>query len=491
MTQDSAAAHAPLQLTRDQMQALGEQALAMVIDHIEGLREQPTTTTLPRAEAVRRLHTPLPEAPTPPQELLDLLAREVFPNAFRADHPRFYAFVPSPSNFVSAVGDFLTSGHNVFSGHWLASSAASQIELTVLDWLQRMCGYPAGAGGIFVSGGSMANLSAIVVARETRLGGHDPQSVVYCSDQTHSSMSKGLRVLGFGKAQRRMVATDAQFRLDVSALEAAIAADRANGMRPFCVVANAGTTNTGAVDPLPALADLCAREGLWLHVDGAYGAAAALHPRGAAALEGLGRADSITLDPHKWLFQPFEIGCLLVRDAALMKQTFRVEEDDHADYLADVSRHIQEEVNFFERGIQLTRSFKALKLWLSLRTFGVAAFRDAVQVGFDVADFAQRWLEASGKWEIVTPSQMGIVTFRWRGDGLSAEAIDALTARVVDRLRADGYATVMSTLLRGRPALRLCPIHWDARTDEMQATLELLTRFATEESLRLTEAVSD
>lgn len=481
----------PLQLSRAEMQALGEQALAMVIDHMEGIRDQPTTPSLTRREAAQRLHTPLPDEPTAPRELLDLLAREVFPHTFHADHPRFYAFVPSPSNFVSAVGDFLTSGHNVFSGHWLASSAAAQIELTVLEWLQAACGYPAAAGGIFVSGGSMANLSAIVVAREARLGGHDPQSVVYYSDQTHSSMSKGLRVLGFSAAQRRMVGTDAHFRLDVAALEAAIAADRANGKRPFCVVANAGTTNTGAVDPLGELADLCAREELWLHVDGAYGAAAVLHARGKAALAGLERADSITLDPHKWLFQPFEIGCLLVRDARLMQQAFRVEEDDHADYLADISRHIQQDVNFFERGIQLTRSFKALKLWLSLRTFGLAAFRDAIQVGFDVADFAQRWLDASGRWDIVTPSQMGIVTFRWRGDRQSDAEVDALTARVVDRLREDGYATVMSTLLRGRPALRLCPIHWDATTAEMATTLELLTRFAEEESQRLTAAVSD
>jgi glutamate/tyrosine decarboxylase-like PLP-dependent enzyme len=480
MTSDTAIGHAPLQLSRAEMQALGDRALAMVIRHYEERRAHPTTTTISREEASRRIHTPLADAPTPPSELLDLLAADVFPNAFLADHPRFYAFVPSPSNFVSAVGDFLTSGHNVFSGHWLASSGASQIELTVLDWLQRACGLPAEAGGIFVSGGSMANLSAIVVARETRLGGHDPQAVVYYSDQTHSSMSKGLRVLGFGKAQRRMVATDAAFRLDVSALEAAIVADRANGMKPFCVVANAGTTNTGAVDPLPELADLCTREGLWLHVDGAYGAAAALHPRGAAALVGLDRADSITLDPHKWLFQPFEIGCLLVRDALLMKEAFRVEEDDHADYLADVSRHIQEDVNFFERGIQLTRSFKALKLWLSLRTFGLAAFRDAIQVGFDLADFAQEWLVGSGQWDIVTRSQMGIVTFRWRGRGATDAEVDALTARVVDRLRADGYATVMSTMLRGRPALRLCPIHPAATRDEMTATLEMLTRFADE-----------
>lgn len=471
---------APLQLSRADMQALGEQALAMVIDHFETIREQPTTTTITRDEAVRLLHAPPPEAPTPVGDLLDTLSQHVFTNAFRADHPRFYAFVPSPSNFVSAVGDFLMSGHNVFAGHWLASSAASQIELSVLEWLREACGLPEGAGGVFVSGGSMANLSAIVVARETRLGGHDPLSVVYYSDQTHSSMSKGLRVLGFGKTQRRTVATDASMRMSIASLEAAIAADRANGMRPFCVVANAGTTNTGAIDPLEPLADLCAREGLWLHVDGAYGAAAVLHPRGAAALTGLGRADSITLDPHKWLFQPFELGCLLVRDARLMQQAFRVEEDDHADYLADITRHIQEDVNFFERGIQLTRSFKALKLWLSLKTFGLAEFRRGIAVGFELADFAQEWLGTSGKWEIVTPSQMGIVTFRWRGAGLRAEQIDTLTARIVDRLRADGYATVMSTMLHGRPALRLCPIHPAATREEMQATLALLTRFAEE-----------
>lgn len=468
----------PLQLTRAEMQALGDRALQMVIDRHEQVRAMHTTQSITRAEAERLLHAPLNEAPEPIDGLLDILGRDVFPNAFKADHPRFYAFVPSPSNFVSAVGDFLASGHNVFSGHWLASSAASQIELTVLDWLRSACGYPAEAGGVFLSGGSMANLSAIVIARETRLGGHDMNGVVYYSDQTHSSMSKGLRVLGFAKHQRRAVATDAAYRLDVAALEATIAADRANGLRPFCVVANAGTTNTGAVDPLPALADLCAREGLWLHVDGAYGAAAVLHPRGAAALTGLGRADSITLDPHKWLFQPFEIGCLLVRDARLMKQAFRVEDDDHADYLADIVPHIQQDVNFFERGIQLTRSFKALKLWLSMRAFGLSAFRDGIQVGFDLADFAQEWLIASGKWEIVTPSQMGIVTFRWKQAGLSDAEIDSLTARTVDRLRLDGYATVMSTTLRGRPAMRLCPIHHGATTTEMATTLERLTRFA-------------
>ncbi len=458
------------------MQALGERALAMVIDHFETNRDAPTARTLSREDTVRLLHTAPPEEGTPIDVLLDTLAQHVFPNTFKADHPRFYAFVPSPTNFVSVVGDFLMSGHNVFAGHWLASSAASQIELTVIDWLRQACGLREGAGGILVSGGSMANLSAIVAAREARLGGHDMRAVVYCSDQTHSSMFKGLRILGFGRDQRRAVATDEQFRLSVPALEAAIAADRAAGRLPFCVVANAGTTNTGAVDPLEELAALCAREGLWLHVDGAYGAAAALTERGKAAMPGLGLADSITLDPHKWLFQPYELGCLLVRDARHLQQAFRIDDDDHADYLADVSRHIQQDVNFYDRGVQLTRSFKALKLWLSMRAFGLAEFRRAILVGFEMADAAEAMLREDPRWEIVTPAQMGIVTFRWRDDALTAEELDARQQQVVDLMRADGYALVMSTMLKGRPALRLCPIHPGTNEGEIRETIARLVR---------------
>ena len=466
---------APLQLSRAEMETLGARALEMVIRHFETLRDQPTATPRSRDDTMAALHTPPPEQGTPVAELLDLLGREVFPYGFHADHPRFYAFVPSPTNFVSVLGDLLTSGHNVFAGHWLASNAASQIELTVLDWLRQACGLPESASGIFVSGGSMANLSGIVCAREAKLGGHDPTAVVYYSDQTHSSLSKGLRILGFSREQRRMVATDEQYRLSLPALEAAMAEDRAAGRRPFCVVANAGTTNTGAVDPLGPLADLCAREGLWLHVDGAYGAAAVLSDRGREILTGLERADSITLDPHKWLFQPYELGCLLVRDARLLVQAFRVDEGDHPDYLADVSRHIRADVNFFDRGVQLTRSFKALKLWLSMRAFGLAEFRRAIDVGFEMAELAEAELRADARWEVVTPAQLGIVTFRWRDESRSDAEVDALLARVVDRMREDGYALVMSTMLKGRPALRMVPIHPGARAEEIRETIRRLT----------------
>ncbi|HXD23756.1 MAG TPA: aminotransferase class I/II-fold pyridoxal phosphate-dependent enzyme [Gemmatimonadaceae bacterium] len=475
---------APLQLSHDEMHALGAKALDLVIRHFETNRANPVAVTIPRAQTERMLRTALPETPTPVGELVDILARDVFPNALKSDHPRFYSFVPSPTNFVSVVGDLLISGHNLFAGHWMAASAAGQIEINVIDWLNELVGYPKEGGGILVSGGSMANLSAVATAREAKLGGPNDRAVVYCSDQTHSSMAKGLRILGFRAEQKRTIATDDGFRLSVRALETAIAEDRAAGRIPFCVVANGGTTNTGAIDPLGPVADICAREQMWLHVDGAYGAAAVITKRGRAALAGLERADSITLDPHKWLFQPYELGCLLVRDADVLRNAFRVDDEDHADYLEDVVRHVQHDVNFYECGIQLTRSFKALKLWLSMRAFGLGEFRRGIELGFEMADHAERTLRAAGTWEIVTPSQMGIVTFRWRDASKSPAQIDAITRATVDLMREDGYALVMSTALAGRPVLRLCPINPGTDRGEIEETIRRLARFSVEASTK-------
>ncbi len=454
--------------------------MEVAVRHFETLRDLPVSTKmLSREDTEAMLRTPIPRTGEDPSQLIQLLVDKVFGPPLHSDHPRFYAFVPSPTNFVSVAADLLASAHNVFMGHWMASATASQIELIVIDWLKELCGLPAAGGGIMVSGGSMANLCAVATAREAILGGPDERGTLYCSDQTHSSLAKGVRLIGFKREQRRTVPTDGQLRLSIPALEAMIAADRAAGKRPFCVVANGGTTNTGAVDPLGELADLCAREGLWLHVDGAYGAAAVITDRGRAALEGLHLAHSITLDPHKWLFQPYELGCLLVRDASTLRDAFELAHDDHADYLADVTRHIQGEVNFYEMGPQLTRSFKALKLWMSLRTFGLDAFRRAIDVGFDMAEEADRLLRADARWDVVTPGQMGVTTFRWRGDGsLPAERIDAITARVVDDMRNDGYALVMSTALQGRPVFRLCPIHPGTNADEIAETIRRLTAFA-------------
>lgn len=480
-------ARLPLTLTGPEMRALGARAMELVVRHFESGRDDPVSRQIRRSEAESLLRTPIPLEGTPSDQLLDDFEHKILPNITHTDHPRFYAFVPSPTNFVSVVGDLLSTGYNIFAGHWLSSSAAAQVELIVLDWLKELCGFPVTGGGVLVSGGSMANLSAIAVAREVRLQGPDPRAIVYCSDQTHNSLAKGLRILGFRREQRRTIATDGALRLSMSALESAIAEDREAGRIPFCVVANAGTTNTGAIDPLPELADLCARDGLWLHVDGAYGAAAVITARGSAALDGLDRADSITLDPHKWLFQPYEVGCLLVRDAAHLRATFRIDDDDHAEYLSDVRRDDGDEVNFFEQGIQLTRSFRALKIWLSLRAFGLDEFRRAIDSGLDLAEHAEQQLRRDRRWEVVTPAQLGVVTFRWRGEApaatTSAAREDRVIPRIVQRMIADGYALVMSTSIGARPVLRLCPMHPGTNAAEIDETIARLTRFAEEESV--------
>lgn len=485
MANHTSAAAAPLlQLSREEMRELGYGVVDAIVAHLTGIRDETVSVQRTRAELDARLGTDFPERPTPASEVLDLVRREVFTAITRVDHPRFYAFVPSPGNFVGAMADALAAGFNVFAGHWLAASSAGAMELQTIEFLRQACGLPEGAGGLFVSGGSMANLSAIAAARAARLGEHDPSAVVYLSDQTHNSLAKALRTLGFDTEQVRTLPADEHQRLDLAALEQAIAVDREAGLTPFCVVANAGTTNTGAVDPLRALSAICRREGLWLHVDGAYGAAAVLAPRGREALDGLDLADSITLDPHKWLFQPFEIGCVLVRDLRHLLAAFAVHPEDHASYLKDIKRLVEQEVTFYEYGPQLTRSFRALKLWMSLRTFGVAAFREAIDRGIALAEEAERLLRADPHWDVVTPAQLAVVTFAPRRPDLSPDAANALTQQMVSRLIADGYAMVTTTQIGPRVVLRFCLIHPDARLDEVAETLRRLAAFSSETAPR-------
>lgn len=311
-----------LQLSKDEMRQLGYRVVDQLVEHFENLASKPAMRVSPRAELETKLREPLPEQPAPVDALLEQLQRDVWSNIGNIQHPRFFAFIPSPSNFVSVMADALAAGFNPFAGNWLEGAGTSQIELVTIDWLREMCGLPETAGGLFVSGGSMANLTALMTACRAKLDGRSENAIVYFSDQTHSSIEKALRISGFAREQIRKLPSDDAFRLQIKSLRQAVAQDRADGKQPFCVIANSGTTNTGAVDPLNDLADLCAQEDLWLHVDGAYGAAACLTERGKKLLAGIERADSLSLDPHKWLFQPFEIGCVLVRDARLLKKPF-------------------------------------------------------------------------------------------------------------------------------------------------------------------------
>jgi glutamate/tyrosine decarboxylase-like PLP-dependent enzyme len=465
---------ARLELPPETMRALGHRVVGLVVDHLSHLATRPVVgPRATRSELEARLGGAMPAGPRDPGQVLAQVEREVLGPIMHLDHPRFFAWVPGPSNFVGALADLLAAGFNIFAGTWLEGAGPAQVELATSDWLRDLCGLPAGAGGLFVSGGSMANLTALAVARRVRLADGVAGAVCYASDQTHSSVDRALRLLGFGPEQVRRLPSDEAFRLPVAALRRAVEEDHAAGRRPFCVIASAGTTNTGAVDPLPELADLCEAGGLWLHVDGAYGAAAALAPAGRARLGGLGRAHSVALDPHKWLFQPYDTGCVLVREARWLPETFRI----LPEYLQDIQGGAGE-VNFCDLGLELTRRFRALRLWMSLQVFGVDAFRAAVTRGLALAERAEALLRERPGWEVVTPAQLGVVTFRRAPAGVEPAAADRLVEHLVQAVIGDGFAMLSSTALRGRPVLRLCTINPRTTATDLEATIERLEQLA-------------
>jgi aromatic-L-amino-acid/L-tryptophan decarboxylase len=457
---------ARLELSAEEMRRLGYRVVDLLVGHFAGMRDAPVGAKKEPGELLGRFPQDPPESATDPHELLARLENDVFPNNLHVDHPRFFAFVPGPGNYISTMADALASGFNVFNGTWLGGSAAAAMELAVIGWFRRFCGFAETAAGLFVSGGSAANLTALHTARSTKLGDRIDNATIYFSDQSHYSIERALRVIGFAREQFRKIPSDDSFRLPMETLREAIRADREAGLRPFCVVANAGTTNTGAVDPLPDLADLCVAEGLWLHADGAYGASSVICERGRKKLAGLERVDSLSLDPHKWLFQPFECGCVLVRDATQMKSAFQL----MPEYMRDVHRNTAE-TNPADYGIQLSRGFRALKVWLSINTFGFAAFRDAVTRGFELAEFAETELRRRRNCEILSPAEMAIVAFRFGKD-------DALQTKLVDRMLRDGFAFLTSTTLKGRTALRLCTINPRTTEQDIVQTIDRLEKFA-------------
>jgi glutamate/tyrosine decarboxylase-like PLP-dependent enzyme len=455
-----------LVLSVEAMRALAERAAELVIARLEGLREEAPWRGATRAALEPLLREPPPEQGRDPVAVLERAVRDVLPVAARVDHPRFFAFVPSAPTWPGVVADFLAAGFNTFQGTWLGSAGPSQLELVVIDWFRQWMGYPTGAGGLFTSGGSAAILDALVAAREYH--GAPERPAIFMSDQGHSALERAARIIGVRPDGIVRIPADDGFRLPVGALRQSVAQARARGYAPIAVCANAGTTNTGAVDPLAEIAAFCAQERIWLHVDAAYGGFAVLCERGRELLRGLELADSISLDAHKWLFQPFEAGCLLVRDIARLERAFSIQPD----YLQD-TRLGMEQVNFADRGLQLTRSFRALKVWMSIQTFGMAAFRRAIAHGIELADRAGDYVRESDTLEMLSPPSLGILCFRVRpaGSALAAASLDQLNERVQASVIESGTAMLSSTRLRGVYALRLCIMAHHTTWADVRATL--------------------
>jgi glutamate/tyrosine decarboxylase-like PLP-dependent enzyme len=449
-----------LSLEPEELRRLGYGVIDRLVEHYAALDGKPPVPTPDPGWSPANV-PPCPDGPTDPDEALAFLFDEVLARAQYTSHPRFFARIASPSNPLSVLADLAGAGVNVFAGGWIGGAGASAVELAVLEWLRGWMGLPEGSEGVLVSGGSVGTLTALGAAAHARAN-QRPLATGYISAHTHSAVARAWRTLGFAPEHLRVLAADADQRMPVAATREAIAADRAAGLEPFAIIATAGTTSTGAIDPLTALADLAEREQLWFHVDGAYGAPSRLVD--PAPLNGIERADSLVLDPHKWLFQPYEIGCVLMREPGLLERAFSLD----GVYLRDT---MSTDVQFRDRSPQLTRGSRALKLWLSLRVFGLDAFKAAIARGIALAELAEAILRERDGWEVVTPAQLAVVTFRRDGP-------DELTDRMVTAAVAEGFTAPSTTIIDGRPVARLCTINPRTTDEDIRLTIERLERFA-------------
>ena len=463
--------HDPLALDPETMRRLGYRTVDLLVDRLM-TPARPVPATGDRAQMIRNLGGPPSEHGQSFESLLESVASDVLEYYGRPDHPRYLAFIPGSATWPGALADFIASATNIQVDSWHESPGPTALETTVIDWMKSWMRYPEAAQGILVSGGSAANMTALACAREVRAGPMSDDVVAYVSDQAHSSLARAARILGFRPTQLRVLPTDLRLRMRPDALAQAIVADVAAGRRPLFVAASAGSTNTGAIDPLADIATVCAEHSVWLHVDGAYGAFAALTAEGRSALRGIEQADSITLDPHKWLFQPFECGALLVREGRALRDAFEI----IPDYLADTAA-AETEVNYSDMGMQLTRSTRALKMWLSIRFFGLSAFREAIQHAMDLARRAEDRITKSDAFELMAPASLGVVCFRRRlPESADDPQVERVNRALVESLETAGDAFISSTRLHGRYALRLCILNPSTSAADVDFVLDRLER---------------
>ena len=464
-------------LDAEAVRRLGYRAADLVAEHRAGLLQRPVFGKL--GTAAKFFDEPLPEEGSSTEDLLAAVRTHVLPYAFGNSHPRFFAFINATADPLGTVADYLASAMN--SNCWGGDHASIHVERRVVAWLAEILGLPATAEGILTSGGSLANFTALATARaavspgvrEDGFAGTRP-IVVYASDEVHNCVDKAIDLLGIGWKQLRKIATDERYRIRVDLLKHTIAADRAAGLRPAIVVGNAGTVNTGAIDPLDELADLCAAEGLWFHVDGAYGALASISPTLRPLFRGLGRADSVAADPHKWLYVPYEAGAALVREPGRMAEAFR----RPAPYLVhDPDSPLVGPVSFNERGPELSRGFRALKVWMGLKRHGRRAYAAAVEHDIAMARFLADEVRGRPDLELMAEPTLSIVGFRYRPAGVTSEDdLARLNRRVVNRLVGSGGFFVAPTLLKGRTALRAAIVNFRTTEDDLRALADETAR---------------
>ncbi|WP_291159949.1 pyridoxal-dependent decarboxylase [Ensifer sp. SSB1] len=452
------------------------------IDHLGRVRERPVWRPLPEEiEALYR--APVPDRPMPLEDVYRQVKDTVLAYPMGNIHPRFWSWYMGSGNFTGALGDFLaaTQGSNLGGGR----HAAALVDQQVVGWLRDMIGLPETASGTLVSGGSVANLVGLTVARNVMAGIDLREEGVaalkqpmrfYASDQVHSCHRKAVETLGLGNKALRRIPTDSRYRIDLEALRAAIAEDRALGFRPACVIGTAGTVNSGAVDDLTALAAIAAEEELWFHVDGCIGALVAIAPGNAWRVKGIERADSVALDPHKWLHAPFEVGCALVRDRTKHRETFAVSPE----YLQGMSRGIASGQWLYEFGFQTSRGFAALKVWMALMEHGVAKFGRLIDQNIAQAAWLSDLVRSQPPLELVTEPEVNIVCFRYAPDGQSEERLKEINLEVMLRLQEEGIAALSDTTIRGKHCLRAAICNHRTRPEDLALLVSEVLRLGRE-----------
>lgn len=452
----------PLDPAPDDMRATGRAALEYLIAFIHGLDDAPADATEGAVELARELRAAPPELGGSFDDLLDEAQRAIA-HTFEYAGPGYLAYIPGGGLFTAALAEFIAQGVNRYAGLWQPSPAVVQIEENVARWLCDVFRYPAASQGLLLSGGSMANLSAMVTARHAKLGEDFLDGVYYVSEQAHASVTKAATIAGFSRRNLHVVPTDAELRMAPEALRAAIRDDRAWGLRPFLVAPSAGTTNTGAIDPLDAIADVAADEDLWMHVDAAYGGFFQLTDRGQRWFRGIERSDSVTLDPHKGLFLPYGTGGLVVRDG----QALRDAHYEGAAYLQDLPPS-GELPNYSEHSAELSRGWRGLRVWMPLKLHGVAAFRAALDEKLDLAAELDAAFREDAHLDLPYATQLTVTPFRLRGGD------DAANEELLRRINASKRVFLSSTRIHGRFTLRVCIVSHRTHRDRILECIEIV-----------------
>ncbi|MGH7537580.1 MAG: pyridoxal phosphate-dependent decarboxylase family protein, partial [Gemmatimonadales bacterium] len=461
--------------TWDELRALGHRMVDDMFDYLASVRERPVWQPFP-SDVKHRLAEPVPREGRPAEAVYAQFKRDVLPYPAGNIHPRFWGWVIGTGTPLAMLADMLASGMNPQTAG--IQEAGRYVEERVIAWLAELMGFPDGSSGLLVSGGSMANLVALAVARQAKagfdvrergLGDGTQPLVVYASTEVHSSVRKAVEVMGLGRRNLRLVPVDADYRIDVSALREAIAGDRAAGRRPLCVVGNAGTVNTGATDDLRALGSLCRDEGLWFHVDSAFGALVTLAPELRDLVRGLETADSVAFDLHKWGYLPFEVGCTLVRHPAVHRDTFTVTPS----YLGATPRGpAAGGVLFADLGLQLSRGFRALKVWMTFKAHGVDFIGQLIAQNVAQIQYLAGLVDAHPSLERVAPAPLNICCFRFVAPGLDSAALNAVNQEILWRLQESGIALPSHTVLNGTFAIRVANTNQRSRREDFDLLVQ-------------------